>query len=182
MSLPKVLAVCGPSGVGKTTAVKLLCSVYPGLSRIRTATTRPPRSGEVDGEDYLFLHPADFERAQAEGALIAATVYAGHRYAVPLESLSSALREGLSPAVVVDVAGVAALREAYPGKVVAAVLDMPQREIDLRLLSRDGAGSGSAMRRDSAASERSSALRAGCAYVSAYDTEEAVIAIYGLLA
>ncbi len=178
MTLQRLLAVCGPSGSGKTTAVRLLCERHPTIVRVATATTRPRRPDEADGQDYLFLSEAEFERAVSEGGLVAPTRYAGHWYGVPLASVLAAFASGRDVAVVVDTEGVLALRDAFPVRLVPVLLDPPFRLAAARLRLRDGADAGTASRTATMPSERESALAAGCAPL--WDPDIGVLA--GLLA
>ena len=71
MSTGKLIIVSGPSGVGKTTVLKQLyetCSLplEPSIS----ATTRPQRPGEVDGQSYYFLDEDDFQQRRKAGAFL----------------------------------------------------------------------------------------------------------------
>ena len=51
-----VIVISGPAGVGKTTLCEKLLSEFPNsITQVITATTRHPREGETNGEDYLFL-------------------------------------------------------------------------------------------------------------------------------
>lgn len=176
-----ILAVCGPSGVGKTTAVRRLTQVRPDVVRIVTATTRAPRVGEVPGDDYMFLDRPTFDGAVAEGALIAETIYAAHRYAVPLQAIISAFRAGRPAVAVVDVPGLKALQEAFPGKVAGAEMIAHEGVAARRLLARDGATSQAAGRIASAGSEHLAAFSAGCAPVRSDDLEAAVAGLSALL-
>jgi guanylate kinase len=94
-----VLVVTGPSGVGKGTLIRALRARVPGLELSVSATTRPPRPGEVDGRDYHFLSPEEFDRRVAGGEFLEHVTYAGHRYGTPRSELRR-LEEG-------DVAGAA---------------------------------------------------------------------------
>ena len=58
----KLIILSGPSGVGKSTVLKEVLARNPHLRVSVSATTRAPRPGEVDGEDYYFLAPEEFER------------------------------------------------------------------------------------------------------------------------
>jgi len=78
--MPRVLVVTGPSGVGKGTLIKALRSEFPDLRLSVSATTRAPRSGEVDGRDYHFLSPEDFDRKVEAGEFLEHATYAGNRY------------------------------------------------------------------------------------------------------
>ena len=79
MSTP-VLVITGPSGVGKGTLIHRLLDELRGAELSVSATTRPPRDGEVNGRDYHFLAPAEFERRVREGEFVEHAEYAGNRY------------------------------------------------------------------------------------------------------
>ena len=75
-----VLVVTGPSGVGKGTLIKHLLERRPDYRLSVSATTRPPRAGEVDGRDYHFLTEQEFERRLAAGDFLEHALYAGNHY------------------------------------------------------------------------------------------------------
>jgi len=57
----QLIVITGPSGVGKGTLVRHLLTRFPNLYLSVSATTRPPRPGEIEGEDYYFLDRPSFE-------------------------------------------------------------------------------------------------------------------------
>ena len=78
---PVVVVLAAPSGGGKTTIARALVARWPeryGFSV--SATTRPPRQGERDGEDYFFLSKDEFRRRQAAGDFLEWAEYAGELY------------------------------------------------------------------------------------------------------
>jgi guanylate kinase len=75
-----VLVVTGPSGVGKGTLIRKLLERRPDYALSVSATTRPPRPGEVDGRDYHFLTEQEFERRLAAGDFLEHALYAGNHY------------------------------------------------------------------------------------------------------
>lgn len=135
---------------------------YDSVCRIVTATSRPKRLGEVDGEDYMFLRPAVFRQQERERALAAVTDYAGHRYGVPVQSILAALEAGMDAAVVVDVPGVKELSRLFPDRVVAVLLEPPAGLAARRLAARDGANVSTRLRTGTMVSEVLSAKDAGC--------------------
>jgi guanylate kinase len=82
-----VLVITGPSGVGKGTLIRALRERMPGLELSVSATTRPPRPGEVDGRDYHFLSPEEFDRRLDAGDFLEHATYAGNRYGTPRSEL-----------------------------------------------------------------------------------------------
>ncbi len=66
----RVFVIAGPSGSGKTTIYKRLLKEEPGINFSVSATTRPPRQGEVDGQDYHFLSREEFLRRREAGDFV----------------------------------------------------------------------------------------------------------------
>ena len=100
-----LLVLSGPSGVGKTTVAHRLLQANANLLRMVTCTTRLPREGEVDGQDYHFLTEADFlAQIRAGGFLEHAEVY-GNRYGTLKSSVQDALAAGRDVLIVNDVQG-----------------------------------------------------------------------------
>jgi guanylate kinase len=80
MATPAVFVITGPSGVGKGTVIRALRERHPGLGLSVSATTRAPRAGEIDGVDYHFLTPEDFDRRVAAGEFVEHAAYSGNQY------------------------------------------------------------------------------------------------------
>jgi guanylate kinase len=109
---PVLVVISAPSGAGKTTLCHNLVQTTPGLIRVITCTTRPPRPGERDGVDYHFLAPQAFRRRLAADEFIEhATVY-GHHYGTLKASVLTELQSGRDVLLSVDVQGVAHMRAA----------------------------------------------------------------------
>lgn len=106
---PLLIVISAPSGGGKTTLVKQLLATQPHITRVVTCTTRAPRPGEVEGVDYYFLNPADFQRrVQAGEFLEHATVY-GNSYGTLKSEVLGKLRSGKDVLLNMDVQGVASV-------------------------------------------------------------------------
>lgn len=109
---PLLILISAPSGGGKTTLCDMLLESHPEMTRAITCTTRPPRPGEKDGEDYYFFTAAEFlKRVQAGNFLEHATVY-GNSYGLLKSELLDKLRAGKDVLLNVDVQGAATIRSA----------------------------------------------------------------------
>lgn len=107
--------VSGPSGVGKGTVVAQLRRHRPHLAVSVSATTRPPRPHERDGEHYHFLTEEAFAaRIEADDFLEWAT-FGGHRYGTPWSSIAEDLEAGRVVLLEIDVQGALQVRERVPG-------------------------------------------------------------------
>ncbi|HWW67151.1 MAG TPA: guanylate kinase [Solirubrobacterales bacterium] len=110
--MSKVFVITGPSGVGKGTLISSLLERVPGLELSVSATTREPREGEVDGRDYHFLTPEEFDRrVEAEDFLEFAT-YSGHRYGTLRSEVRERLAAGRSVVLEIEVQGARQVRAA----------------------------------------------------------------------
>jgi guanylate kinase len=89
MSQFKVLAIMGKAGSGKDTIAKELIKCFPDrFERVVSATTRPPREGEINGVDYHFLTPAEFLSELDNNRMLEATCFNDWAYGTPITSLS----------------------------------------------------------------------------------------------
>jgi guanylate kinase len=101
-----------------------------------SATTRPPRSGEVDGKDYHFLTTQAFETKIAARAFLEhANVY-GNRYGTLAEPVNQALAIGESVLLEIDSQGAAQIRAAMPDAVTVIVLPPSRQLLEERLRHR----------------------------------------------
>jgi guanylate kinase len=114
----KVFVITGPSGVGKGTLIAKLLEAIPELELSVSATTRPPRPGEVDGRDYHFLDSAEFERRVDGGDFLEHATYAGNRYGTLREAVEERLAAGRSVVLEIEVQGARQVRAAMPEAVL----------------------------------------------------------------
>jgi len=131
-----LFVVSGPSGAGKTTLVHRLLAHFPDMKFSVSATTRSPRSGEVDGKDYHFLRPEEFETKIAAHAFLEhANVY-GNRYGTLADPVKQALAVGESVLLEIDSQGAAQIRAALPDAVTIIVLPPSLEVLERRLRDR----------------------------------------------
>lgn len=117
----RVLCVTGVSGGGKGTVVAALRERHPDLAWSVSVTTRPPRSGERDGEDYHFVDDAGFDRLVADDALVEWAHVYDRRYGTPAAPIDAAVAAGGDLLLEVDVQGAEFVRARYPDAVIVAL-------------------------------------------------------------
>ncbi|MBI4577228.1 MAG: guanylate kinase [Planctomycetes bacterium] len=105
-----VVVLSGPSGAGKSTLERALRARRPDLAFSVSATTRPPRPGEVEGVHYRFVGVEAFERAVAAGEFLEHARVHGHLYGTPRPPVEACLRSGRSVLMDIDVQGAEQVR------------------------------------------------------------------------
>jgi guanylate kinase len=110
----RVFVITGPSGVGKGTLIRALRERVPGVELSVSATTRPPRAGEVDERDYHFLDPAEFERRVRAGDFLEHATYSGHRYGTLREEVTERVAGATAVVLEIEVQGARQVRKAMP--------------------------------------------------------------------
>jgi guanylate kinase len=135
----KLVVVSGPSGAGKTTLLKRLyaASPVPLVSSV-SATTRPPRPGEVDGVDYHFLSKDEFARRRERGEFLECfEVYQrGDWYGTLNNEVAPRLTAGKWVVLEIDVQGTLAVLQRYPDAVTIFVRPGSLEELERRLRDR----------------------------------------------
>lgn len=112
-----------PSGAGKTTLTTALRQ-KPDFVYAVSCTTRAPRPGEVDGEDYVFLSRADFEARIAAGGFLEFAEVHGNFYGTPKEPVLENLAAGVDVLIDIDTAGAASIRNCGDPSIAAALADI----------------------------------------------------------
>ena len=140
-----LVVLSGPSGVGKDSVIARLRARSDRFRVPVTMTTRPPRAGEQNGRDYIFVSEDEFERRIDAGELVEHARVYGRLYGVPSSELRRALA-GADAILRVDVQGAATLRSRLPGALFVYVApDAPGRLAE-RMRAR-GAGEDEIARR-----------------------------------
>lgn len=111
---PRLTVVSGPSGVGKSSVLNELREAAPEVYFSVSATTRPPRAGEVDGVHYHFVDTAEFERMIAAGDMLEYARYAGNLYGTPRKPVQAALAAGQPAVLEIELQGARQVRAAMP--------------------------------------------------------------------
>ena len=113
--LARLTVLSGPTAVGKGTVVDRLAADHPDIFVSVSATTRPPRPGEVHGVHYLFVTEAEFDALIAEDALLEwAVVHGVHRYGTPRAPVLAALEAGRPALLEIDLQGARQVKASWP--------------------------------------------------------------------
>ena len=124
----KLLVISGPSGTGKSTVIHHLMQMRENLEFSVSATTRAPRAGEVDGKDYFFVTPQEFERMVAEGELLEHATFVGNSYGTPKSQVEARLQRGITVILDIEGQGAANVKAMMP-EAVSVFLAPPSLEI-----------------------------------------------------
>jgi len=120
-----LLVLSSPSGAGKTTITRLLVERDGNLGVSISATTRPPRANEVDGQHYHFVSESRFDRMVREGALLEHATVFGNRYRTPRAPVEAALAAGRDIVSDIDWQGTQQLAQSVRGDLVAVFILPP---------------------------------------------------------
>ncbi|WP_101845700.1 guanylate kinase [Zhihengliuella sp. ISTPL4] len=133
----RLLVLAGPTAVGKGTVAAHIRENNPEIHLSVSATTRPPRPGEIDGVHYYFVDDAEFDRLIADGELLEyAVVHNRSRYGTPRAPIDAALAEGKTVLLEIDLQGARQVREAEPSATLIFLLPPSWDELVHRLVGR----------------------------------------------
>src|SRR5215470_13317282 len=132
-----MLVLSSPSGAGKTTLSRRLLDTDKSVELSVSVTTRPKRSGEVDGRDYHFIDQARFDAMVRDGELLESAKVFDHCYGTPRGPVEAALAAGRDVLFDVDWQGTQQLRDHAAADLVSVfVLPPSVAELERRLKTR----------------------------------------------
>lgn len=132
----KTFIICGPSGVGKGTVVARLLASDPKLYFSVSATTRPPRPGEVDGKHYHFLSREQFQRWIDEDAFLEYAEFVGNLYGTPKLYVDKAMDQGRDVILDIEIQGAEQVHRRRPEAIRIYVAPPSWAELERRLIGR----------------------------------------------
>lgn len=129
--------VSGFSGAGKGTLMKSLLAKYPDEYALSvSATTRGPREGEENGQEYFFLTKERFEEMIRRDELIEYACYVGNYYGTPRRYVMEKLEAGKSVLLEIEIQGALKVKERFPDTVMIFVTPPDAEELERRLRGR----------------------------------------------
>lgn len=132
----KLFVISGPSGAGKGTLVSRVRELHPDLGLTVSATTREPRSGEIDGANYYFLSDDEFTRHIEAGDFLEWANVHDHRYGTLASEVDRNLAGGHSLILEIDVQGALNVKKRFPGAVLIFIAPPSMEELRRRLVTR----------------------------------------------
>ena len=130
------MVVSGPSGVGKGAVVSRVRALVPDLRLSVSATTRPPRPGEVHGRHYWFVDPAEFQALIDSGGFLEWADVFGRRYGTLREQVERELAAGNDVILEVNLDGARQVRAATAAAHLIFIKPPTTAELERRLRTR----------------------------------------------
>ena len=131
-----LVVVSGFSGAGKGTLMKELLKRYDNYALSVSATTRQPREGEKDGEDYFFVNREYFQQMIEEGRLVEYAQYVNHYYGTPRDYVEKKMAEGKDVILVIEIQGALKVKKRFPDALLIFVTPPSAGELRRRLVGR----------------------------------------------
>jgi guanylate kinase len=133
----RLTVLAGPAAVGKGTVAAHVREHHPEVWISVSATTRPPRPGEVHGRHYWFVGDAEFDRLVAGGELLEwAVVHGRNRYGTPRAPVEAALAQGRPALLEIDLQGARQVRATMPDALFVFLKPPSWEELVSRLVGR----------------------------------------------
>lgn len=123
-----ILIVVAPSGAGKTSLVRALMDARSQIRHSVSCTTRTPREGERDGEDYCFITPAEFRQRRLAGEFLEWAEVHGNLYGTSRQWIDAQTAAGADIVLEIDWQGARQVRGLYP-QAISVFIAPPSLEI-----------------------------------------------------
>lgn len=131
-----LIVVSGPSGVGKGTLCNTLVKNIDNLFISISATTRPPRTGEINGVNYIFMNRENFEEKIEKGQFLEWAKVYNNYYGTPKEFVIEKLKEGKDVILEIDIQGAAQVKKSCPNGVFVFIAPPSLDELRKRIVNR----------------------------------------------
>ncbi len=132
----KLIIITGPSGVGKGTIVKELLDRNKDIWLSISATTRNPRMGEKEGENYYFISDERFKDMIDKKEFLEWAQFAGNYYGTPLSTVNEKIEKGFIVLLEIEVEGAKQIKEKFPEALSIFLLPPSKAELEKRIRNR----------------------------------------------
>lgn len=139
--MSKIIVLVAPSGAGKTTIAKKLLQDFDKIKFSVSATTRPPRKGEIHGTNYYFLSDKEFNEQINNEQFLEWEFYSGNKYGTLRSEVDKLVETGYFPLLDIEVKGALNVQRIYGSKAISIFIEPPSMEVLAKRLSDRGSES-----------------------------------------
>ena len=132
----KLFVISGSSGVGKGTVLKGFLEKHPDFMLSISCTTRKPRTGEVDGVNYFFLTPEEFQDCIDNNKFLEWAEFAGNRYGTKKKYIQQCLAEGKDIILEINTQGALQVKKQMQEAVLIFICPPSLETLEKRLRGR----------------------------------------------
>lgn len=132
----RLFIISAPSGTGKSTVIQKIMEMRSDLYFSVSATTRPPRAGEINGSSYLFMSHDRFLGLIRQNELLEYAEYIGNYYGTPKKPIIEHINRGNDIILDIDVQGCKQVKKVMPEAVTIFLIPPSLEELERRLRSR----------------------------------------------
>lgn len=136
MTKGSLFIVAAPSGAGKTSLVNALVAQQSDVRLSVSHTTRLPREGEVDGQDYFFVGQDSFAQMRDVGAFLESATVFDNSYGTSSETVFAQLQQGFDVILEIDWQGAEQVRHNFPDSTSIFILPPSKSALEQRLRGR----------------------------------------------
>ncbi len=135
-SLGNLTVITGPSGVGKGTIVRKILHNHSDVWLSISATTRKPRSGEIEGEHYLFLEKKDFQTIIDKEGFLEWASFSNNFYGTPKKIVKEKIEKGINVLLEIELQGARQIRKTFPDALQIFLAPPDLIELEKRIRGR----------------------------------------------
>ncbi len=135
-SLGNLTVITGPSGVGKGTIVRKILDNHSDVWLSISATTRKPRSGEIDGQHYFFLDKKDFQEIIDKEGFLEWASFSNNFYGTPKKIVKEKIEQGTNVLLEIELEGARQIRKSFPEALQIFLAPPNLSELEKRIRGR----------------------------------------------
>ena len=128
--------ITGPSGVGKGTIVRKILESHNDVWLSVSATTRKPRSGEIDGEHYFFLDKENFKELINKHGFLEWASFSNNFYGTPKKIVKEKMEKGINVLLEIELEGARQIRKSFPEALQIFLAPPNLTELEKRIRGR----------------------------------------------
>ena len=180
-SLGNLTVLTGPSGVGKGTIVKKILDSHSDVWLSISATTRKPRTGEIEGQHYFFLEKKNFQEIIDKEGFLEWASFSNNFYGTPKKIVNEKIEQGNNVLLEIELEGARQIRRSFPDALQIFIAPPNLSELEKRIRGRGTETEDAIRNRLAIAKKELIAKKEFDAVVINEDIEKAFIEIEGLM-